>query len=203
MEREENLENLPEPDEMKEELTMEGTCPSVSIVLLIGVAEEEPAQVEPIPSVHKQEERGDKENGEDEEPLSDSSSPEDQAAVTATPFVELDKPPLEEPSFAPDIEDTVLAHPTPQHPSLTNPRLKSVNDEMPPTPRHSSPLQIALEQIHPSNPKGEDHRLTSPTERKEEAVQLPTEVCEFPVLARDASSGAEASEIGIHSLSLF
>ena len=50
----------------------------------------------------------------------------------------------------------------------------------PPTPRNSSPLQIAIDKIHPSKLDHDGH-LTSPTERKEEEVQLPTGVCEFPV----------------------
>jgi len=50
----------------------------------------------------------------------------------------------------------------------------------PPTPRGSSPLQIAINQIHPAKVDEDDH-LTSPTERKEEEVRFPTGVCEFPV----------------------
>lgn len=51
--------------------------------------------------------------------------------------------------------------------------------EIPPsTPRPSSPLRIAIDSIHPTKPTEDDHP-TSPTKRKEEAVQPPTEICEF------------------------
>lgn len=50
----------------------------------------------------------------------------------------------------------------------------------PPTPRDSSPLQIAIDKIHSSKIDHDGH-LTSPTERKEDEVRFPVGVCEFPV----------------------
>ena len=73
-------------------------------------------------------------------------------------------------------EEDVLLQPTP----ISNPLLKSVLDITPPTPRDASPLQIAIESIHPPAVEGQ---TTSPVERKEEEVRLPTEVCEFPVIS--------------------
>ena len=54
----------------------------------------------------------------------------------------------------------------------------------PPTPRDSSPLQIAMDKIRSSKVDEYSH-LTSPTERKEGEVQLPTGVCEFSVPPAD------------------
>jgi hypothetical protein len=156
--------------------------------LLIRVLEEAGEEVEPIPSLHKEE----KEEEKEEDVLSTelNTSKDEEADVTAPPSLE--KNPTEE---ARSAEETVLVHPTPQHAALTNPLLKSVLDEMPPTPRHSSPLQLALEQIH-SSKVDDDPPLTSPTERKEEGVQLPTKVCDFPVVAGDVTNNLETAENG-------
>ena len=78
-------------------------------------------------------------------------------------------------------EEDLLLQPTP----ISNPLLKSVLDITPPTPRDASPLQIAIERIHPPAVEGQ---TTSPVERKEEEVRLPTEVCEFPVISTDEES---------------
>lgn len=87
------------------------------------------------------------------------------------------------------VDDSDAAEPTEEdilHPkptiAMSNPLLKSVLEDTPPTPRDSSPLQIAIDSIHPSKVEDDDH-LTSPTERKEEEVQLPTAVCEFPLVS--------------------
>ena len=64
----------------------------------------------------------------------------------------------------------------------------------PPTPRDSSPLQIVVDKIHPSK-VDEDGHLTSPTERKEEEVRLPTGVCEFSVPPAD-NDDAKTEEKG-------
>jgi len=156
--------------------------------LLIRVLEEAGGEVEPIPSLHKQEEEEEKE--EDVLPTELNTSKDEETDVTAPPSLE--KPPTEE---ALSAEETGLVHPTPQHAALTNPLLKSVFDEMPPTPRHSSPLQLALEQIH-SSKVDDDPPLTSPTERKEEGVQLPTKVCDFPVVAGDVTNNLDTAENG-------
>jgi len=141
---------------------------------------------EPIPSLKEKEE----EKEEDALPAQLNASEDEEINVAAP--VSVDNPPAAE---TPSSEQPVLVHPSPQHAALTNPLLKSVLDEMPPTPRHSSPLQLALEQIHPSK-VDEDPPLTSPTERKEEGVQLPTKVCDFPVVAGDVSSNLETPENG-------
>jgi hypothetical protein len=157
--------------------------------LLIRVLEEAGGEVEPIPLLHKEEEEEEKKE-EDVLPTELNTSKDEEADVTAPPSLE--KTTTEE---ALSAEETVLVHPTPQHAALTNPLLKSVLDEMPPTPRHSSPLQLALEQIH-SSKVDDDRPLTSPTEKKEEGVQLPTKVCDFPVVAGDVTNNLETAENG-------
>jgi hypothetical protein len=138
--------------------------------------------------LHKEEQEGEKE--EDVLPTELNIFKDEEADVTAPPSLE--KTPTEE---ALSVEETVLVHPRPQHAALTNPLLKSVLDEMPPTPRHSSPLQLALEQIH-SSKVDDDPPLTSPTERKEEGVHFPTKVCDFPVVAGDVTNNLEIAENG-------
>jgi hypothetical protein len=90
-------------------------------------------------------------------------------------------------------EEDILLHPEPTI-AIANPWLKSVLEDTPPTPRDSSPLQIAIDSIHPSKVADDGH-LTSPIERKEEEVQLPTEVCEFPLVSKH-SGEAEINEKG-------
>lgn len=63
---------------------------------------------------------------------------------------------------------------------ISNAFLKFALENPPPTPRNKSPGQIVVEGIHSSVVDGETR---SPVERKEEEVQLPTEVCEFPVIS--------------------
>ena len=188
MESEEVLENMSGTEETKEEQMMEGIVLVWGIVLLIRVLEEAGGDVEPIPPLHKEEEEEEKE--EDVLPTELNTSKDEEADVTAPPSLE--KTTTEETLSA---EEAVLVHPTPQHAALTNPLLKSVLEEMPPTPRHSSPLQLALEQIH-SSKVDDDPPLTSPTERKEEGVQLPTKVCDFPVVAGDVTNNLETAENG-------
>jgi hypothetical protein len=89
-------------------------------------------------------------------------------------------------------EEEIL-HPEPTI-AIANPWLKSALEDTPPTPRDSSPLQIAIDSIHPSKVADDDH-LTSPIERKEEDVQLPTEVCKFPLVS-EHSVEAEINEKG-------
>jgi hypothetical protein len=84
-------------------------------------------------------------------------------------------------------EKDVLIEPTP----ISNPLLQSVLDIAPPTPRDASPLQIAIENIHPSAVDGE---TLSPVERKEEEVQFPTEVCEFPVISKEEDASEETTD---------
>jgi hypothetical protein len=68
--------------------------------------------------------------------------------------------------------------------------------EMPPsTPQPSSPLRIAIDSIHWTR-HAEDNHTTSPTERKEEAVQPPTEVCGFVRISK-------AEEHGTHTEGIF
>ena len=192
MESEENMENMSENEQVKQEPVMQGTFRNRgSFVLLIGVLEEEGEESEPIPLLHKDE------NEENETQAVQSNAPEDEGDEVILPStVEAEKAPVEEPRLESSIDQSVFVQPTPQHAALTNPSLKSVLDEIPPTPRHASPLQIALEQIHPSKVDGEDHPLTSPTERKEEGVQLPTGVCEFPVVAGDSNDNTQPPENG-------
>ena len=161
--------------------------------MLIGVLDEAGGEGEPAPSLHKEE------NEEEGAVLvkSDASEEDEGNEATAPPTVEAaENPHVEETPMESSIEEADLVHPAPKDAALTNPFLKSVLDEMPPTPRHSTPLQIALEEIHPSKEDGEDHSLTSPTERKEEGVHLPTEVCEFPVVPGDSSGNIETPENG-------
>jgi hypothetical protein len=71
--------------------------------------------------------------------------------------------------------------PTPEKP-LSLPFLKtSLLEVSPPTPRDPSPVQAAMESLSPAR----DDLPTSPTERKEEELQLPTDVCDFPVVSHD------------------
>lgn len=63
---------------------------------------------------------------------------------------------------------------------ISNAFLKFALENPPPTPRNRSPGQILVEGIHSSFADGE---IGSPVERKEEEVQLPTEICEFPVIS--------------------
>jgi hypothetical protein len=81
------------------------------------------------------------------------------------------------------LEEDLLLHPKPEI-ALENPLLRSVMEITPPTPRDSSPMQAAIDEIHPSK-VDEDGHLTSPTERKEEEVQWPTGVCDFSVSPAD------------------
>lgn len=110
-------------------------------------------------------------------------SPEDQHQDVTTDQHEesttQDDEPTEVTMQSADPEEESLIHPKPEI-ALENPLLKSAMEITPPTPRNSSPLQIVIDNIHPSKIDQDDH-LTSPTERKEEEVQLPTGVCEFPV----------------------
>ena len=87
-------------------------------------------------------------------------------------------------------EENLLLAPKP----ISNPLLKSVLDITPPTPRDASLLQIAIEEIHPSH-VGEE--TTSPVERKEGEVKLPTEVCEFPVISKEEAEEGPVDGINL------
>jgi hypothetical protein len=78
----------------------------------------------------------------------------------------------------PDIKETLL-QPTPEKPILSV-KLPLLEGSLP-TPRDSSPVQTAMDQFVPEIV---DHP-TSPTERKEDELQQPTEVCYFPVVNND------------------
>lgn len=94
-------------------------------------------------------------------------------------------------SYSADPTD-VLVNPKPKI-GLTNALSKSVHESTPPTPGDSSPLRVAIDKIYPSKVDNDD-LFTSPTERKEGEVQLPTRVCEFPSNAEkdgEAESGTK------------
>jgi len=203
------MENLPEREEMKDEETAHRMSRIWSIVLLIGVLGEEGVDVEPLSLVHKEaeeneedkkEEIEDQNDNERDEPVPESNIPDDAAKDTEHPSINDDEPLAEEPLQETPVEEPALVHPDPQHAALANPLLKSaVFDEMPPTPRHATPLQLALEELHPSQLDGQYPTLKSPTERKEEAVHPPTEVCDFPVVHGDSSAEGETPGNGIFS----
>ena len=149
---------------------------------LIAVSER-PELIQTTEQEHVLQDTGVSDNGPDEAgteqevPIEDEKSKEDESVETEAV----------EPSGSTDEE--VLSEPTP----ISNPFLTLVLDVTPPTPRDASPLQLAIEEIHPSNV---DEETTSPVERKEEEVGLPVEVCEFPVITNEEEEQAadEAAE---------
>lgn len=131
--------------------------------------------------------------GEDESGLTDTQMHENvlsdvpESEVTAVAEEDLPTQAVEVESIENDsvdpTDDDILIYPKPEI-AITNPLLQSVLEISPPTPRDSSPLQLAIDEIHPPKVDEDDH-LTSPTERKEEEVQLPTGICQFPLTPED------------------
>jgi hypothetical protein len=122
------------------------------------------------------------------------SSTEDHDATESTQEEVLDPVDDEPTEVTPTAPLPTEEHlqPTPEKP-LSLPFLKtSLLEVSPPTPRDPSPVQAAMESLSPAR----DDPPTSPTERKEEELQLPTDICEFPVVSHDDEPDETIAEEG-------
>lgn len=177
--------NEPEKTEEAEETIARGMI--ILTTLLISAEEKEPEPTEETTTT----EHEDQEAITSEVNPSDDSAPQVEASESSTQ--QPDESNVDNPLPVEPRDDTLI-YPE-QLFATSNPLFKSVLEAMPPTPRNSSPSQLVIESIHPSKPY--DDSLVSPTERKENEVQQPTEVCGFPLIPSDEGAGDEYRSKGI------